>query len=103
MYRGFIFRAGLFPHLPLSPVARCVQRSSDELLAPLDVAGRPGVARVGHDVPCEVGNVDGRDDTRDGNLGAERTTRIFELMAENGGRTDLHGFEFFRWSLYEGE
>ena len=33
MYRGFIFRAGLFPHLPLAPVARCVQRSSNELMS----------------------------------------------------------------------
>jgi hypothetical protein len=65
-----------FKPLPLTVL------SIDQLLAAVDVVGRTGEGRVGHDVYGERGDVGRSNDAPDGKRGAKLIATIFEFIAE---------------------
>src|SRR5215469_7777734 len=60
--------------------------SLDELLAAVDVDGRAGDRRVGHEVDGQCGDVGRADDAADRQCGAELLATLAELIAEQRGR-----------------
>src|SRR2546428_2221919 len=65
--------------------------AGDKLLPAVDVVGRAGQGRVGHDVYGERGDVGRSDDAPDGKRGAELIAAVFELIA--GGRWRQRGVD----------
>ena len=62
--------------------SRPCSRSRDELLATIDVIGRPCQGRVAHDVNGQRGDISRPDDAPDGQRRAELAPPLFEVIAE---------------------
>src|SRR5262249_60060008 len=74
----------------VTPLEQAASPSSssggNDLLATIDVVGRPGEGGVRHQVDGERGDVRGADDAPDGKRGAELVAALFELLSEQRRR-----------------